>query len=372
MGKDIQSEKPGPGAANGQNVSGVHSVIKETRELLYQFPFYIFVIVLVYSLVISVNEITARQSMLRLVESLQKDTLTTQTGELEKVNNSLTTQINDLNQQLKTSGTTTNIFHLGNTTPDSGSTEDLQTLQTLKTRLLTLSAVGAGPLDTNLLGENIMKALSNLSNNRISYMYESPSSSTLPSPIQSNAGGGFWGFWNFIESALPFQRLRSDNLLAVAMTCAGIIGAFTAAYRKRKLDPDVDETSSSSIVSMTVEAVIIGCGSGLLTFLAVKGGKSVFFLELNGEINAVNPYSGAFAGFIAGLFTEKLFALLSELVDGAIKKIRGLAAEDSRTPSKPAPANDGNGGLDLRTDSAETKKRVVAGARTENADQTVP
>ena len=300
-------------------------------------PLIFFLIGLIYFLVTSVNEITARQSTLRQIDNLYKSDLEDGNKNLDKITSNLATKYEAMASAARNDALKTNMFK-PNDLSDAGMGIDKNTTikqyRSLKNKLTTLSAIGAGQTDNDLLTASIMRELTTLIDS------DSPDSRGN----FTNQASAFALWYVNLENFAPIVRLRSDNLLAIAMTCAGIIGAFTAAYRKRVLDPKVDETasksmlSSKSILSMTLEAVIIGVGSGILTFLMVKGGKGAFFLEMNGEVNAVNPYSATLAALVAGLFTDKFYNLLRELVDKAIERVKGVADENTPPSSKSDPA----------------------------------
>lgn len=103
-------------------------------------------------------------------------------------------------------------------------------------------------------------------------------------------------------------KLSSDVLLAIAVICCGALGALIGALR--------------SGVSLTLQAFCIGLAAGLIVFLVIKGGHSLF-LRTGGEIAMFNPFASAFAGLLAGLFTEKAYSLISDLVDALVVNIRG-------------------------------------------------
>jgi hypothetical protein len=277
-------------------------------ELAYLFPFYLFFLCLVITLVVAVNEISSRQTLLQLIDTLQKEAIAAENHELR-------------------GGLARTVLK------ENPSKLTPELLSSLRNALLTLSAIGA-PYGSGILNDDIMAEL---------HLSSKPSSA-IPFIVEKDEHGRFWAL---LLQYSPIPQMRTDNLLAAGMICAGIVGAFSAAFRKRKLNPKVDETSGTSVVEMTIEAVIIGTGAALLCFLAVKGGRHAFFLEFSGAIAMVNPYSGTFSAFVAGLFTEKLFGLLSELVDAATERIKGatqpnpgktgtVSKDNTETPTTPS------------------------------------
>ncbi|WP_271103996.1 hypothetical protein [Pseudomonas tohonis] len=113
-------------------------------------------------------------------------------------------------------------------------------------------------------------------------------------------------------------KLSSDVLLAIVVICCGALGALIGSLR--------------SGVILTLQAFCIGLAAGLIVFLAIKGGRSLF-LHSSGEMVMFNPYASAFAGLLAGLFTEKAYALISDLVDALVANIRGAF----KSPPSPPP-----------------------------------
>ncbi|TXI37105.1 MAG: hypothetical protein E6Q59_08350 [Nitrosomonas sp.] len=120
-------------------------------------------------------------------------------------------------------------------------------------------------------------------------------------------------FPNFmIEASQPFLLLSSDQLLALAIMACAAIGAVIAALRGDGL--------------MTLRALALGVATGFVVYLAIKGGKHVFLLQMQTEIVAFNPYGSAFAGLLAGMFTEKAYQLINTIVDDFADRLRAVSA----------------------------------------------
>jgi hypothetical protein len=113
------------------------------------------------------------------------------------------------------------------------------------------------------------------------------------------------------EINLGFATLSSDLLLAIAVMACGAIGAMITTLRGG--------------AKMTIRSFCLGLAAGFIVFLAIKGGKHLFLLQARGEIAAFNPYGSAFAGLLAGLFTEKAYAALAEIVDEFINRLKTAA-----------------------------------------------
>jgi len=106
----------------------------------------------------------------------------------------------------------------------------------------------------------------------------------------------------------PLILLSSDQLLAISIMACGAIGALIAMLR--------------SSDGMSVNVLVLGVAAGFVTYLAIKGGKHVFLLQSQGELATFNPYGSAFAGLLAGLFTEKAHQVLTGLVDEFIERLK--------------------------------------------------
>lgn len=104
------------------------------------------------------------------------------------------------------------------------------------------------------------------------------------------------------------QFLSTEHLLAIAIMGCGAIGAIIAGLRANTI--------------ITFRNLSLGLAAGFVTFLGIKGGKHFFLVQGTIDQVAFNPYSSAFAGLLAGLFTERAYSLLSSVVDELIKKVQ--------------------------------------------------
>jgi hypothetical protein len=105
--------------------------------------------------------------------------------------------------------------------------------------------------------------------------------------------------------------LSSDTLLALAVMLSGAIGAMIASLR--------------SGTALSLRAFVLGVASGFVTFLVLKGGKNVLLFQTPDQVLMFNPYGAAFAGLLAGLFTERAHQVLSLVVDDFVERIRGAS-----------------------------------------------
>ena len=110
---------------------------------------------------------------------------------------------------------------------------------------------------------------------------------------------------NALASWIPYQT--SDLLLSIVVILAGMIGSVIAATRTDKI--------------FTGKELMLGLSAGLITFLAIRSGRSVMLLQIDGATYMLNPYTSAFLGLAAGLFTERAFKLLLSVVLTIIDKL---------------------------------------------------
>jgi len=115
----------------------------------------------------------------------------------------------------------------------------------------------------------------------------------------------------FLAISNAMATIRSEILFAWTLMACGIIGAAMAVLR-------------SSTREMT-RALVLGLPTGFVVFLAIKGGKHLFLLQVQGETLALNPYGGAFAALLAGLFTEKAYEVLSIIVNDFVERLKAAA-----------------------------------------------
>ena len=73
--------------------------------------------------------------------------------------------------------------------------------------------------------------------------------------------------------------------------------------------------------------VIFGLASGFIVFLSIKGGRHIFLLQTQGLMPQFNPYTSSFLGLIAGMFTERTFRFLGQVVDAVFDKLKKVLEE---------------------------------------------
>ena len=106
----------------------------------------------------------------------------------------------------------------------------------------------------------------------------------------------------------------------------------------------------------TVRKVLLGLSAGFITFFAIKGGKTIIVLDGTSGFAPMNPYGGAFLGVLSGLFTERAFSLLRDVVDAAESKLRNATGISSGEPGANEPVAE-----DESSGSEENKAASDAG-----------
>lgn len=169
--------------------------------------------------------------------------------------------------------------------------KEIKSLEMLKRSLQTLTALGSDNPAFSLRGIK----------NEFNHIDKSGNEA-----VQANSLSTF-----ILESSTTLLMLSSDQLLAIAIMACGAIGAMITDLRGNG--------------AMTLRALSIGIASGFVVYLAIKGGKHVFLLQSQGEVAAFNPYGSAFAGLLAGLFTERAHQILSTIVDDFAERLRAAS-----------------------------------------------
>lgn len=126
----------------------------------------------------------------------------------------------------------------------------------------------------------------------------------VPSPLVS---------WVMAPQRLV-ELMSSEHLVALAVAMGGVVGTFIGNLRAGR--------------RQTPRNLVLGLATGLIVFFALRGGRSVFLLEASATEVIINPYSACFAALIAGLFSERAYALLTSLVDAVAQKVEGLISNE--------------------------------------------
>jgi hypothetical protein len=102
-------------------------------------------------------------------------------------------------------------------------------------------------------------------------------------------------------------EMRSDHLLALSIISCSALGAMIFGLR--------------SGTRMNVRTLTSGLATGFIVYLALKGGQHLFLLTSPDVRIPSNPYSSAFLGLLAGLFSDKAYKVLSSLVDDLASRV---------------------------------------------------
>ena len=118
---------------------------------------------------------------------------------------------------------------------------------------------------------------------------------------------------------LNFFATKSNVVLfAISILCSATIGSLIAGVREHGRVP--------------IRNIFLGFAAGFIAFLAIKGGKFLFVITAFGATAPLNPYGGAFAGLLAGMFTNRAYELLSIMVDDLFSRLQpGGAKSDGRS-----------------------------------------
>ncbi len=120
----------------------------------------------------------------------------------------------------------------------------------------------------------------------------------------------------------PLLTMPSALLYSLSVVLSGAIGSVFAAFYFRY--PDV------------IARMFMGLVAGMVALFVIKGGKFLFVMDL-GTASLENPYSGALAGILAGLFTERGFKLIEHLIDTGIDRLKS-DTNGNASESEPGPA----------------------------------
>ena len=178
-----------------------------------------------------------------------------------------------------------------------------------------------------------------------------------------NAENFYWLFGFFPLDRMVF--LPSDVLAAIAVIACGGIGATVAGLRRPNRRPLGGPKSAGGSFS-AVRDLFLGLSAGFITFLVIKGGKFIFIIQGPEVSIPMNPYGSAFAGILAGLFTERAYQLLSSLVQQAAERVEGTAKTEPVSVRRPtrrkgvkSKKNDQATSNDGTPDTASSGPRVV-------------
>ncbi len=123
-----------------------------------------------------------------------------------------------------------------------------------------------------------------------------------------------------------FETKSNVVLFAASILCSAAIGASIASIRDHGRVP--------------YRELFLGFGAGFIVFLAIKGGKFLFIVSAIGATAPLNPYGGAFAGLLAGMFTKRAYELLSMLVEDLFSRFESTMNSENGAPAAKVAVDD--------------------------------
>lgn len=118
--------------------------------------------------------------------------------------------------------------------------------------------------------------------------------------------------------------MRSDHLLALAIVTSSALGALIFGLRNG--------------LNMNIRTMTSGLATGFVVYLALKGGQHLFLITSPDVRIPANPFSSAFAGLLAGLFSDKAYRMLALIVDNLTAKVEASSSNNgSNTSSNESP-----------------------------------
>jgi hypothetical protein len=137
----------------------------------------------------------------------------------------------------------------------------------------------------------------------------------------------------------------SGQILGVLVVTASVGGALVdLSLRRRRLQSAGEEPrtlAGTKPVEATDESalstVIRAIGGGIVCYLAIDGG-TIPLTAADIAATTTHPATASLYGFLAGMFSERVFRLLSELVDAFLSRISPKREGSSRNASPAATA----------------------------------
>ena len=109
--------------------------------------------------------------------------------------------------------------------------------------------------------------------------------------------------------ALAFDQAAKDHLYFLLVLVSTVIGTLIAALR------NANNAASPQGLVASVRQLAVGIGAGFAVYVLLRGGNFVFFSGAS-VMDVLNPFSAAAAGFLVGLYSERVFKFLERTVPG--------------------------------------------------------
>ena len=121
----------------------------------------------------------------------------------------------------------------------------------------------------------------------------------------------------------------SEMLLCIVLIGSGILGSIVSNHRIRDSQDEQgvneDKENKDQVGDLlSLRPLLFGISSGFISFLAIRGGKTFFIIEVQQGVMLMNPFSSAFIALLAGLFTDMAFNLLKKIAKAGEAKISSL------------------------------------------------
>tara|TARA_Y100001949_G_C15955588_1_gene316803 strand:+ start:76 stop:831 length:756 start_codon:yes stop_codon:yes gene_type:complete len=141
---------------------------------------------------------------------------------------------------------------------------------------------------------------------RNTYLGLSKDIAAIKNEISNGKDYSNYKFRNEVDYLIRVSSLKSlstETLLGLLLITCGILGSVMSTMRDGK--------------GSAAKSIVLGASVGFVALLGVKSGSTLFILTNAGVDVPYNAYSTAFAGVVAGMFSEKLYLALSRLTDKA-------------------------------------------------------
>lgn len=108
---------------------------------------------------------------------------------------------------------------------------------------------------------------------------------------------------------LAFDQAAKDHLYFLLVLVSTVIGTLIAALR------NAGNAAYPQGLVASVRQLAMGIGAGFAVYVLLRGGNFVFFSGAS-VMDVLNPFSAAAAGFLVGLYSERVFKFLERTVPG--------------------------------------------------------
>jgi hypothetical protein len=125
------------------------------------------------------------------------------------------------------------------------------------------------------------------------------------------------------------ERSASGAIFAVLVITAALGGALVQLSVTWDESKTVSWTHTAASVAYTLSRA---AGGGIVCYLAIDGGSLP--LSAADLLRYNSPATGSLAGFLAGMFSDKVFRLLSQLVDAFVARITPKATTEPYAPKR--------------------------------------